>query len=75
MLVFPVIFFHESQGRIGGHFFNYFNGRRIKRLEMLRTKPELKQNLWKIVNALQSGLNARGFDIGTTQSCVTPQYI
>ncbi|WP_242093378.1 aminotransferase class I/II-fold pyridoxal phosphate-dependent enzyme [Aestuariivivens sediminicola] len=47
----------------------------LKRLEMLRTMPELKQNLWKIVNALQSGLKARGFDIGTTQSCVTPVYL
>ncbi|GAA4969696.1 aminotransferase class I/II-fold pyridoxal phosphate-dependent enzyme [Algibacter aquimarinus] len=47
----------------------------LKRLEMLRTMPELKENLWKIVNALQSGLKARGFDIGTTQSCVTPVYL
>lgn len=47
----------------------------LKRLEMLRTMPELKQNLWKIVDALQSGLKARGFDIGTTQSCVTPVYL
>ena len=47
----------------------------LKRLDMLRTMPELKQNLWKIVDALQSGLKARGFDIGTTQSCVTPVYL
>ncbi|MFD1061898.1 aminotransferase class I/II-fold pyridoxal phosphate-dependent enzyme [Winogradskyella litorisediminis] len=47
----------------------------LKRLEMLRTMPELKENLWKIVNALQSGLKNRGFDIGTTQSCVTPVYL
>ena len=47
----------------------------LKRLDMLRTMPELKQNLWTIVNALQSGLKARGFDIGTTQSCVTPVYL
>lgn len=47
----------------------------LKRLEMLKTMPELKQNLWTIVNALQSGLKARGFDIGTTQSCVTPVYL
>ncbi|WP_299129481.1 aminotransferase class I/II-fold pyridoxal phosphate-dependent enzyme [uncultured Winogradskyella sp.] len=47
----------------------------LKRLEMLRTMPELKQNLWTIVNALQSGLKDRGFDIGTTQSCVTPVYL
>jgi glycine C-acetyltransferase len=47
----------------------------LKRLDMIRTMPELKQNLWKIVNALQSGLKERGFDIGTTQSCVTPVYL
>ena len=47
----------------------------LKRLEMIRTMPELKKNLWKIVNALQSGLKERGFDIGTTQSCVTPVYL
>lgn len=47
----------------------------LKRLEMLRTMPELKQKLWTIVNALQSGLKERGFNIGTTQSCVTPVYL
>ena len=47
----------------------------LKRLDMLRTMPELKNNLWNIVNALQSGLKERGFDIGTTQSCVTPVYL
>ena len=47
----------------------------LKRLDMLRTMPELKENLWIIVNALQSGLKERGFDIGTTQSCVTPVYL
>ncbi|WP_034059052.1 aminotransferase class I/II-fold pyridoxal phosphate-dependent enzyme [Lacinutrix jangbogonensis] len=47
----------------------------LKRLDMLRTMPELKQNLWKIVDALQSGLKERGFDIGSTTSCVTPVYL
>lgn len=46
-----------------------------KRLEMLRTMPELKAKLWENVDALQSGLRARGFDLGTTQSCVTPVYL
>ncbi|MCF8273381.1 MAG: aminotransferase class I/II-fold pyridoxal phosphate-dependent enzyme [Flavobacteriaceae bacterium] len=46
-----------------------------KRLEMLKTMPELKNKLWENVNALQSGLKDRGFDIGTTQSCVTPVYL
>ncbi len=44
----------------------------LKRLEMLRTQPIHKSNLWKIVNALQGGLKAEGFNIGTTTSCVTP---
>ena len=44
----------------------------LKRLELLRTQPELKAKLWEVTNALQSGLRSRGFNIGTTQSCVTP---
>jgi glycine C-acetyltransferase len=47
----------------------------LKRLDMLRTMPELKDKLWTIVNALQSGLRERGFDLGSTQSCVTPVYL
>jgi glycine C-acetyltransferase len=47
----------------------------LKRLELLRTRPELKAKLWENVNALQNGLKANGFDIGTTQSCVTPVYL
>ena len=47
----------------------------LKRLEMLRTMPQLKEKLWENVNALQNGLKERGFDIGTTQSCVTPVYL
>ena len=47
----------------------------LKRLEMLKTMPELKAKLWENTNALQSGLKNRGFDIGTTQSCVTPVYL
>jgi glycine C-acetyltransferase len=44
----------------------------LKRLELLKTKPELKDNLWKIVKAMQSGLKERGFNIGNTSSPVTP---
>lgn len=44
----------------------------MKRLELLRTRPELKDNLWKIFRAMQAGLKERGFYIGTTQSPVTP---
>ena len=47
----------------------------LKRLEMLRTRPEFKDKLWENVNALQNGLKERGFDIGLTQSCVTPVYL
>ncbi|HMC01020.1 MAG TPA: aminotransferase class I/II-fold pyridoxal phosphate-dependent enzyme [Flavobacteriaceae bacterium] len=47
----------------------------LKRLEMLKTMPELKNKLWENTNALQNGLKNRGFDIGTTQSCVTPVYL
>ena len=47
----------------------------LKRLDLLKTRPELKSKLWENVNALQNGLIERGFDIGTTQSCVTPVYL
>ena len=47
----------------------------LKRLDMLRTMPQLKAKLWENVDALQNGLKERGFDIGTTQSCVTPVYL
>lgn len=46
-----------------------------KRLELLKTKPELKENLWIIVNALQKGLREAGFDLGVTESCVTPVFL
>ncbi len=44
----------------------------LKRLELLKSKPELKENLWKVVDALQTGLKERGFNIGQTDSPVTP---
>lgn len=47
----------------------------LKRLELIRTQPELRENLWKIVRALQSGLKETGFDIGSTNSPVTPVYM
>ena len=46
----------------------------LKGLELLRTKPELREKLWYIVGALQSGLKEQGFDLGATNSCVTPVY-
>ncbi|MDP4607164.1 MAG: pyridoxal phosphate-dependent aminotransferase family protein [Flavobacteriaceae bacterium] len=47
----------------------------LKRLELLRSRPELKEKLWENVNALQNGLRERGFDLGTTSTCVTPVYL
>lgn len=47
----------------------------LKRLELLRTQPALRENLWKIVNALQKGLVDAGFSIGNTESPVTPVYL
>jgi glycine C-acetyltransferase len=44
----------------------------LKRLDLLRTKPELRENLWTIVNALQKGFRENNFNIGTTNSPVTP---
>ena len=46
----------------------------LKRLELIRTRPELKKNLWIIVNALQDGLRKAGFNLGNTQSPVTPVF-
>ncbi|PSJ73224.1 8-amino-7-oxononanoate synthase [Sphingobacteriales bacterium UPWRP_1] len=45
------------------------------RLRLLRTQPQLKDQLWQNVHTLQNGLRARGFTIGNTQSCVTPVYM
>jgi glycine C-acetyltransferase len=47
----------------------------LKRLELIRTKPEFREQLWTIVNALQSGLKAQGFNLGVTNSPVTPVYL
>ena len=47
----------------------------LKRLELLKNTPELRQRLWHNVRKLQSGLKSRGFDIGKTDSPVTPVYM
>ena len=47
----------------------------LKRLELMRNMPELKDKLWEITHALQSGLVAAGFEIGETNTCVTPVYL
>ncbi len=46
-----------------------------KRLELLRTQPQLREQVWRVARAMQTGLTERGFDIGPTQSPVTPVYI
>ena len=47
----------------------------LKRLDMIRTMPELRQKLWENVTALQSGLVEKGFNIGKTNTCVTPVFL
>jgi len=47
----------------------------LKRLELLRTQPALKEKLWHNVNKLQEGLRTKGFNIGNTNSPVTPIYM
>ena len=47
----------------------------LKRLSILKSRPELKNKLWKNVLMLQDGLKNNGFNIGNTQSCVTPVYL
>jgi glycine C-acetyltransferase len=47
----------------------------LKRLDMLRTMPELKEKLWENVDYLQNGLKEKGFNIGDTNTCVTPVYL
>lgn len=46
----------------------------IKRLEMMKNHPELRENLWKIAHALQKGFREAGFDLGKTESPVTPVF-
>jgi glycine C-acetyltransferase len=47
----------------------------LKRLEMMATQPEHKERLWTVASALQSGLSDAGFNIGDTNSCVTPVFL
>ena len=47
----------------------------LTRMQMLKTMPELREKLWHIVNRLQTGLKEKGFDIGATNSPVTPIYM
>jgi len=47
----------------------------LKRMELIRNQPELREKLWDNVRKLQAGLKERGFDIGTTNTPVTPVYM
>ncbi|HMI02304.1 MAG TPA: aminotransferase class I/II-fold pyridoxal phosphate-dependent enzyme, partial [Pedobacter sp.] len=47
----------------------------LKRLELLKNNPELRERLWKIATTLQNGLRARGFDLGVTDTMVTPVFL
>lgn len=46
-----------------------------KRLELIKTQPELRAKLWEIVHALQKGLKEKGFNLGKTESPVTPIFL
>jgi glycine C-acetyltransferase len=46
-----------------------------KRLELLKSQPELREKLWFIATSLQNGLKERGFDIGITNTMVTPVFL
>ncbi|MBS1565296.1 MAG: aminotransferase class I/II-fold pyridoxal phosphate-dependent enzyme [Bacteroidetes bacterium] len=47
----------------------------LKRMEMLKSMPELREKLWYVANKLQKGLRDRGFDLGNTNTMVTPVYM
>ncbi len=47
----------------------------LKRLELLKNNPELREKLWSVATALQNGLRERGFDIGVTDTVVTPVFL
>lgn len=47
----------------------------LKRLELLKSRPEIKEKLWHNVHKLQNGLRERGFNLGNTNTCVTPVFI
>lgn len=47
----------------------------LKRLEMVRTRPELREKLWTVVHALQAGFRSKGLNLGNTESPVTPVFL
>jgi glycine C-acetyltransferase len=47
----------------------------MKRLELIKTRPEIREKLWTVVKALQSGFSSKGLNLGNTQSPVTPVFL
>jgi len=47
----------------------------LKRLELLKNNPELREKLWNVATTLQKGLRDRGFDLGVTNTMVTPVFL
>ena len=47
----------------------------LKRLEIMKTDSSLRKKLWTITNQLQEGLKNNGFNLGETESCVTPVFL
>ncbi|MFO7869621.1 MAG: pyridoxal phosphate-dependent aminotransferase family protein [Bacteroidales bacterium] len=47
----------------------------LKRLDILQTRPEVRKQLWNVVHNLQKGFTDAGFNIGNTQSPVTPVFL
>jgi glycine C-acetyltransferase len=46
-----------------------------KALSIVESEPELRERMWRITRLLQSGLVELGFDIGDTESPITPVYV
>jgi len=46
-----------------------------KRFELLKAQPELREKLWEVASTLQKGLKERGFDLGVTNTMVTPVFL
>jgi len=47
----------------------------LKRLEIMKRSTAHKDKLWEITTALKDGLVNNGFEIGPSNSCVTPVYL
>tara|TARA_B100001250_G_scaffold33288_1_gene27073 strand:- start:1852 stop:3093 length:1242 start_codon:yes stop_codon:yes gene_type:complete len=47
----------------------------LKRLEVMQKDSSLREKLWSITKKLQKGLKENGFNLGLTESCVTPVFL